>query len=125
MLPGTALPRPCNLTECCATAIAVGCYCDSSSRALPYYGPNSGVTPGLCATLCFSAGYLYAGVQDGTQCFCGNGYGRYGKCSASKCTKRCTADSTQLCGGSWANYVYYVGGTRPMGCFGGEAALNG
>ena len=52
-------------------------------------------------------GYLYAGVQFGSQCFCGNEYDKYGE--ASNCNMECRGDKKQLCGGVWANQVYQAG----------------
>lgn len=39
------------------------------------------------------------------QCYCGNSYGSYGK---SICNTKCRGNSTQICGGDWANSVYDV-----------------
>ena len=51
-------------------------------------------------------GYTYAGLQDGSQCFCGNsGYSRYGQ---TGCDYQCPGNSYQFCGGSFHNSVYEI-----------------
>jgi hypothetical protein len=62
------------------------------------------MTVELCSELCSKRGYRYAGVQFSSWCFCGNRYGTFGK--ANNCNMRCSGDSSEICGGSWANSVY-------------------
>ena len=50
--------------------------------------------------------YLYAGVQFGSHCFCGNSYGKYGQLPESRCNVTCPGDHSQICGGPGANSVY-------------------
>lgn len=53
-------------------------------------------------------GYDYAGMQSSVQCFCGNGYGTYGRLEEAKCDEPCIDDKEQKCGGHYANSVYVV-----------------
>lgn len=62
------------------------------------------MTTELCISTCRERGFDYAGTQYGSQCFCGNNYGVYGK--ADNCTMQCSGNSGQICGGTWANSVY-------------------
>jgi len=64
-----------------------------------------------CTTQCRLLGYLYAGLQDASQCFCGNSYGNQGhtRVSDSTCTFACAGNSAEICGGSWLNSIYAVG----------------
>jgi glucan endo-1,3-alpha-glucosidase len=79
-----------------------GCYGDSaSSRDLNVVKPGIG-TIQECAGYCSK--YEYFGVQFGSQCYCGNSYGRYG--TTTGCTSQCSSNSTQTCGGAYANSVY-------------------
>src|SRR5262249_6136593 len=57
-------------------------------------------------------GFAYAGVQYSSECWCGNSYGRYG--TSTNCNMTCSGDSTQICGGPWANDVYAVHSTPPV-----------
>ncbi len=66
------------------------------------------MTPQLCMRECARRGFSYAGVQANSYCFCGNSYGRYG--GAPNCNLRCSGNSNQICGGSWANSIYSVAG---------------
>ena len=65
---------------------------------------KTGMTPALCNKTCADRGYSYAGTQAGYQCFCGNSFGKYGP--ASNCGYSCSGDSSQKCGGSWANSIF-------------------
>ena len=57
-----------------------------------------------CINLCSSKGFKYAGVEYGTQCFCGNSYGKYA--TANNCNMKCSGNLNEICGGFWANSVY-------------------
>jgi hypothetical protein len=84
------------------TVTYIGCYGDSSTqRDLNVQQPGIG-TIQECAGYCFK--YDYFGVQFGSQCFCGNSYGKYGASKA--CTSDCSGNSTQTCGGANANSIY-------------------
>jgi len=91
----------------------IGCYADNPDRDLPYNfyrdEPPGGNTQQFCAMHCYDGGYLYAGAQNGVQCYCGNSYGRYGR--SVSCNKTCTGDRTRqtMCGGDWSNTVMSTG----------------
>jgi len=83
----------------------IGCYRDNAHRDLPrYMGWQRALSSSRCNSLCGKAGYLYAGLQDRGQCFCGNKYGHWGK--ANNCNEQCTGDKKEKCGGGWANSVW-------------------
>ena len=67
---------------------------------------NSAMTVKLCVSLCSDIGFKYAGLQNGSWCFCGNKYGRYG--GGASCTTKCSGNTEQLCGGEWSNSVWQV-----------------
>ena len=51
--------------------------------------------------------YSYAGLDRGTECYCGNsGYGRHGPRDESECKYPCKGDHTQICGGYYVISVY-------------------
>jgi hypothetical protein len=64
------------------------------------------MTTDKCVSLCRDKGFKFAGTQYSSWCFCGNAYGKSGK--ASNCNMKCSGNSNQICGGSWANSIYSV-----------------
>ncbi len=66
---------------------------------------NPAMTVTQCQRLCTDQGFTYAGLQDGSWCFCGNSYGRY-KTGTATCTTKCAGDEKQTCGGKWANSIW-------------------
>ena len=84
----------------------IGCYNDSNYRVLNGYSWSSNeMTVESCVASCNSRGYVYAGAQDGSQCFCGNGpYFSAGV--GNSCNMACTGNSAETCGGNLANDVY-------------------
>ncbi|XP_041366847.1 cell surface hyaluronidase-like [Gigantopelta aegis] len=65
-----------------------------------------------CIKRCHSQGYAYAAVQNGYRCVCGTAYGAYGRATGG-CTKRCSGNSTQMCGGKMKNDVFATGIAPP------------
>ncbi|CAM9891933.1 unnamed protein product [Chrysoparadoxa australica] len=97
-----------------AELIPEGCYEDKKeNRDLPekivLYHSN---TPEECVAQCCERGFLYAGVQYGFDCFCGDEPGSHGRLDEDACTgkdaKNCAGDSTRKCGGNNINMVYKV-----------------
>ena len=91
--------------ETTSSANYVGCYTDSSTRALPNELISSGATVESCLAAAQAADYAYAGVQYGGQCFAGNTLG-ITKVSDSSCNMPCSANSSEVCGGTWLNSIY-------------------
>ncbi|CAH1776386.1 unnamed protein product, partial [Owenia fusiformis] len=91
-----------------ATYLYLGCYKDSGDRDLPHHVGTTDLTPEVCIDTCrnLNQGYLYAGVQSTTQCFCGTSYGKHG--TSTGCNRQCPGDSRQICGGTWANNIYAI-----------------
>lgn len=87
-------------------ATYLGCYGDGPNRVLPTL-LSSNSNPAGCTTLAHNAGYTYAGLQYGGQCWAGNGpYNTAG--ISTGCTYTCGTDPTSNCGGPYANVVYLV-----------------
>jgi hypothetical protein len=86
----------------------VGCYTDSSRRALPDLLGRS-MYPDLCREIAYySGGYRYVGLQAGGECWAGNTLGHV-RVSDAECSMLCTACPTcGRCGGAWRNSVYTV-----------------
>ncbi|KAG6815134.1 hypothetical protein H0H93_010852 [Arthromyces matolae] len=81
-----------------------GCYTDNSTaiiRTLPLHlEPTTGsVTPQSCVNTCFAAGKTLAGVEFGTECWCGTAIQNNATVVADiQCGQACTADPTFFCG---------------------------
>lgn len=71
---------------------------------------NSVIDSSCFFSRCAFHGFVYAGVQSGEQCLCGNSLdqtaGAGAPLDASSCDVPCTGDSTSLCGGSLAITLY-------------------
>jgi endothelial-specific receptor tyrosine kinase len=86
-----------------------GCFKDDpSKRDLPHkiYAQDAQGSVAHCIEECAKAYFLFAGLQNGNECFCGSKYGYYGP---SLCKSRCTQNSDEVCGGSLSNSVYFTG----------------
>ncbi|KAF2155491.1 hypothetical protein K461DRAFT_290519 [Myriangium duriaei CBS 260.36] len=63
LVTGTPLPPGVSTLDCMV---------DPPSRALPYLSQVSGVAPWNCAVGCRKLGYRYAGIEYGSECWCGS-----------------------------------------------------
>ena len=89
-----------------------GCYQGGVGRDI-FKGSRSDMTPQLCQRLC--TGYHYAGVQWYSECWCGDVLSSYDLRPDSECNTPCSGDSSQMCGGSWHNSIYFV--PPNLGCY--------
>ena len=90
----------------------VGCYQDNVRlHDLPTRLSMKAVTQELCVRECAirEEGFSYFGLQNGTKCFCGENYGKYGKAPEDKCDRRCRGNEDENCGGETYNMVYFYG----------------
>jgi hypothetical protein len=85
---------------------SLGCYQDNGgNRDLPFEAYSSDHnTIEDCVIACTDRDYLYAGLQDGIQCYCGNRYDSLGPSGA--CRSPCPGNTAETCGGPYANSVY-------------------
>jgi hypothetical protein len=87
----------------------LGCYNDVNSRVLSFTPPNywqDRNNPRYCQDQCAKSGFLYAGVQFGRECRCGNTYADAGKTSESDCSMTCNGDANLKCGGFLKNSIF-------------------
>ncbi|MEZ4301715.1 MAG: M4 family metallopeptidase [Polyangiaceae bacterium] len=84
-----------------------GCYTDDWTRALPNKLILTKSTIGDCTAAAKAAGYKYAGLQYGGECWAGNTLG-YTKVADSQCNMACTAAPNETCGGSLRNSIWYI-----------------
>jgi hypothetical protein len=91
---------------------SIGCYTEgTNARALPV-GMNTADTVAACVNACGSSNYLYAGLEYGGQCWCGNALSA-GSVQAplSDCSMICNDNSTEYCGAGNRLNVYRKNGT--------------
>ena len=90
------------------------CIIDSTSRVFPdpHLDLTKDNTPSECIKRCIDRdkGYVFAGVQFGSQCFCGHVAPPSDLIvEESQCKKKCSGDGNLICGGSWRMNVYEIG----------------
>ncbi|KAI9436641.1 WSC domain-containing protein [Lactarius indigo] len=96
---------------------SLGCYTDDPSRpTLTSVGNRDSfnMTVENCARFCDSGNYIYAGVEDGKDCHCGN-ITTVGATSAppGDCNSPCVGDISETCGGTDHLNLYWSGATPP------------
>ena len=86
----------------------IGCYKDTSDRALPFRQPQDAeMTISKCMKTCSDKGYTFCGLQFSTECYCGyNTYAKHGKVDEDECDSPCGGDVAKYCGGFWRASVY-------------------
>ena len=96
------------------------CVRDSEKRLLPTLPGNDlqfpSNTPARCMEACDDQGFLFAGVQHGHECWCGNDAPPQDRIVDMKeCVHSCSGDSTLKCGGVWRMNVYKIEGETNQG----------
>lgn len=100
----------------------IGCFIDGPTRAM---GNNqilsSTLTVSQCKSYCSNKQFMYAGLENGNECYCSNdmttnnsGSGGFGgtiwnKVTQEQCSATCQGDSSNTCGGPWLLDVYSSG----------------
>ncbi|XP_059620080.1 xylosyltransferase oxt [Phlebotomus argentipes] len=92
---------------------ALGCYRDEKKfRILSGYYTNfkGSNSPSHCIKMCLQSGFVYAGVQYSTECFCGNDEPpANAKLPDPSCNMKCPGDAKEACGGYFAVNIYETG----------------
>ncbi|KAG9023244.1 hypothetical protein FS837_005893 [Tulasnella sp. UAMH 9824] len=87
----------------------IGCRGEpSDGPMLPVKLSTGTVSPGLCTTACNSAGFTAAGMQYGSECWCGY-YDQLNSPTTldeSHCSMTCSGDISLKCGNSYVNSLY-------------------
>ncbi|CAF4410948.1 unnamed protein product, partial [Rotaria magnacalcarata] len=70
----------------------LGCFIDQiGDRDLNIFiSDYEQLTPQQCIAACREQNILYAGIQFGNECRCGQHYGKYGQVSDDECTYNCS-----------------------------------
>jgi len=86
----------------------LGCYIDQlDNRDLQIFIDHyEKLTPTQCIVACQEKNYLYAAIQYGNECRCGQKYGKYGQVSDDECNYLCI--TSEKCGGENRNSIYSV-----------------
>ncbi|KAH0499309.1 hypothetical protein TgHK011_006512 [Trichoderma gracile] len=96
-----------------------GCYSEGTTgRALTfgYNGvPNAQMTVAGCTAGCKAAGYTFAGVEYGGECYCGKSISNGALPATSGCSMTCNGNSSEYCGGPGHLNIYSFGGTTSSG----------
>lgn len=83
----------------------VGCMTDNASNR--DLAMNVGeMSRDECLRYAYNNNMAYYALQNGSQCWLGNSFGRWG--TADNCNKPCVNESREKCGGSLSNQVYAV-----------------
>lgn len=106
-----------------------GCYDDDGSghtlETTNYDMDRNAMTIDLCVSVCLSRGFLYAGLEYGSECYCDNvirpPHGiAYGNTSTQNilitCSNpefACSGNKTQMCGGFAAIGIYFCPANQP------------
>lgn len=92
---------------------ALGCFKDDrKNRVLPGMFTNFKETnsPKKCIQMCLQSGFLLAGVEYSTECFCGNQEPSVeAKLPDSSCNMKCPSEPKSACGGYYTMNVYETG----------------
>ena len=88
------------------------CFVDSSNQILSGYNliNDTSMTIEKCKQLCRSKEFLFAGVESGNECHCGNDVPMI-TAPSRECYLQCAGDQTQKCGGHWRVNVYSIAPT--------------
>lgn len=92
---------------------SLGCFKDSKKNRLLsnlYSNFKETNSPKKCIQQCLQSGYLYAGVQYSSECFCGNFEPSIdSKLPDSSCNMKCPAEKKSACGGYFSMNVFETG----------------
>ncbi|ORY79543.1 WSC domain-domain-containing protein [Protomyces lactucae-debilis] len=105
--PATTLTTaiPTTTSEGSPISSLLGCFQDSAQfggvRTFngPSYVDTNGLTNQACASFCTSKGFPISATEYSQECYCGGDVPTTG---SAVCSKPCSGDPTQVCGGDWA-----------------------
>ncbi|KAF3055551.1 putative wsc domain protein [Daldinia childiae] len=90
-------PSPTSWTD-------IGCYVEDPvlpilEENLSPEGGDTALSIPKCENACYLKAYVFAGVQEGNQCWCGSYVGGEWASNQTYCNTTCTGDSKTFCGG--------------------------
>ncbi|EJD47485.1 WSC-domain-containing protein [Auricularia subglabra TFB-10046 SS5] len=109
--------KPAPTTAAVSGFTSLGCFVDSQSartlRGTALFSAGN-MTPATCASRCKSAGFKFAGVEYGKECFCGNEIVNQKKVADGDCSTACAGDAKARCGaGNRINIYQAASSTSP------------
>lgn len=72
-----------------------------------YTYSDPAMTNDKCRSTCNGRGFVFAGTQFGSYCFCGTHFGQVGP--STSCNMSCSGAPGEICGGTWANSISLSG----------------
>eukprot|EP00117_Sycon_ciliatum_P035980 scpid89293/ scgid27159/ Xylosyltransferase oxt; Imaginal disk type I; Peptide O-xylosyltransferase len=87
----------------------IGCFLQRSNSPLNRSVTLGCNTPGVCITSCRQLGFRYAGLSDGTRCWCGHSFPAMDKVLANDCNLVCPFEPSLGCGGSQRSLIFQAG----------------
>jgi glucan endo-1,3-alpha-glucosidase len=107
--PVTTTPAPTGELEWMSIGCAVDMFVDA--RVLPgihFYGQKD-LTVDKCIVMCEDAGYTFAGVEWGEECYCGNNtLSSVQYVDDSECSMPCAGDSSETCGENFRMEIFQL-----------------
>lgn len=87
---------------------SIGCYTEgTNSRALPNGETMVNSTVAVCVAACQASNYIYAGLEYGQECWCGNSFAAGAVPTAiTDCSTPCKNNATEYCGAGQRLNVY-------------------
>jgi len=110
----------CDSQNCANTPTSFGCFQDPynspTNKSLPVLShiaasSSNNMTVPICVSLCCKAGYKagsIAGVEKGSDCYCGQSFGPYDIPPSKQCDTPCTGNHLQKCGGTNALEAFSI-----------------
>jgi len=108
------IPAMSTISTTALSFIYIGCYTDlTSNRTLGFVGDFPGahgnMTIDPCQGACQNAGYMFAGVEFGDECWCDNVIRGIGApTSSSDCNMPCSGNASEICDGSNRINIYQL-----------------
>ncbi|KAM3508392.1 hypothetical protein MY10362_001195 [Beauveria mimosiformis] len=107
-----------------------GCYVDVGRTIGDAVSTDGGMTNAKCTAYCFERGFVYAGTEYFSECYCGNFLARGARLANDEdCSTECAGNNTEACGGRNRLTLYKtelitppavnpgVGNWESMGCY--------
>ncbi|KAH8977906.1 WSC domain-containing protein [Lactarius hatsudake] len=96
-----------------ANPTSLGCFTDDPSDrmlASATFKDSAHMTIESCVTFCNYRKYLYAGLENGEDCYCGNYLAESAKIGLpSRCSVKCPGNSNEICGAGHHLNLYWSG----------------
>ncbi|TCD65641.1 G- protein-coupled receptor [Steccherinum ochraceum] len=107
--PGCTLPAGWQYDQFLLETVPTDCFHDGPNRALTGYSFKSDkMTSDLCTSTCASKGFKIAGIEVGSECYCGNQFenGEGYAIDSSICNQSPSASPGGFGGGKWGLAIY-------------------